>query len=503
MALPGDLDAPDGTTVWSYCWPQSALPGEAVGVHVSSPVPDVVVEVARVGAEREVVWTSTVSAGHHALPDDADRHGCDWPVTCSIPVDPAWRSGFYEVSTQPAYGGGSPHNLAFFVVRPPAGRRAPIVVALGTNTWNAYNDVGGTNTYTGNTQASFERPMVRGLLHKPDGPGRRVPVVGDPDPSMTDHVTWILTNHVSQWSGSAGWPNYEAPFLAWAEREGHEVDVILNADLERPGILDGHRLYLSVGHDEYWTWAMRDTVEAFVAAGGNAAFLSGNTAYWQVRLEDDGATLVAFKQQFEADPVLGTDRQHLLTSIWSDHLIGRPENAMTGVSFTRGGYHRIGRRVPAGAGGYQVERPEHWMLAGTALEYGDVLGAAGTAVGYECDGCELAVGADGRLVPTGADGTPTDLEIVAIAPAAPFDRASSIRPPAPDEPSETEFDTWRVFGAVDDPRGAALLNGHAVLGAFVAGGTVVTTGCTEWAAALAASDPHVVQITRNLLSRLA
>jgi hypothetical protein len=94
------------------------------------------------------------------------------------------------------------------------------------------------------------------------------------------------------------------------------------------------------------------------------------------------------------------------------------------------------------------------------------------------------------------------MEVVAVAPAAPFDRATSIRPPEPDEPSEAEFDVWRVFGAVDDPRGAPLSHGHAVLGSFEAGGTVVTAGCTEWAAALEAGDPHVLQITRNILDRL-
>ena len=49
---------------------------------------------------------------------------------------------------------------------------------------------------------------------------------------------------------------------------------------------------------------MRDTVEQFVGAGGNAAFLSGNVSYWQVRLEDDGRTMVGYKQQLRAGPGL-------------------------------------------------------------------------------------------------------------------------------------------------------------------------------------------------------
>lgn len=501
MTLPGDLDTADGTTVWGYCWPLSGVAGEQIALHCSSPVPEVDVEVARVGGTRDVVWQGSVRAEHLPMPDDADLHGCDWPATTSIEIDPRWRSGFYEVVLQPAAGGGSPHNRAFFVVRP-SQRRARILLGLSTNTWNAYNDVGGTNTYTGATQASFCRPIVRGLLHKPDGPGRRVPVIGDADPTMTDHITYLLSHQVSQWSGSAGWPNYELPFVKWAESAGYELDMVTNNDLAEPGALDGYELFLSVGHDEYWSWEMRDAVEAFIGAGGNAAFLSGNVAFWQVRIEDDGRTMVAYKQQLADDPVFGTDRQDRLTSIWSDHLIGRPENHLTGLSFARGGYHRIGKRSPQGAGGYQVERPEHWLLEGTELEYGDLLGVAGTAVGYECDGCELRVGDDGLLAPTGADGTPEDFEIVAVAPASPFDRRTSVRPPAPDEPSEAEFIAQRVLGDADDPGAERLLHGHAVLGTFTRGGTVVSAGCTEWAAALGAGDEQIDRITRTILDRL-
>ncbi len=47
--------------------------------------------------------------------------------------------------------------------------------------------------------------------------------------------------------------------------------------------------YLSVGHDEYWSWGMRDALDAFTDAGGNAAILSGNTCFWQVRFDDDAS----------------------------------------------------------------------------------------------------------------------------------------------------------------------------------------------------------------------
>ncbi len=502
-----ETEADDAAWIQAYCWPYSTEAGGSVALHVSSPAPRVRVEVARVGAAREVVWSGEISADHHPLPADVDTAGCDWPAATTIPVDPTWRSGYYDVHLAPVAGVASPHSRAFFVVRPGAAPadRAPILVALSTNTWNAYNDVGLTNTYTGNVTASFRRPLARGLLHKPGGgPGRRVTVVEPPDPGMGAHVTYLLEHRLSLWAGSAGWPNYEAPFLRWAEEAGYRVDVCTNADLERPEVLAGHRLLLSVGHDEYWSWPMRDTVEAFVADGGNVAFLSGNTAFWQVRLEgDDGADMAAYKERFEQDPVLGTDREHLLTSIWSDPLVGRPENHMTGLTFTRGGYHRIGKRAPLGAGGYTVMRPDHWLFAGTDLEYGDLLGAAVTAVGYECDGCSMQIGPDGLLVPTGEDGTPDGFEILAVAPAAPFDRRTAVRPVPDDELSEAEFQAWRVLGSSDADTCRRLAHGSAVLGTFTRGGTVVTTGCTEWPAALAEGDAALDRITRTILDRLS
>src|SRR5437588_12141503 len=84
---------------------------------------------------------------------------------------------------------------------------------------------------------------------------------------------------------------------------------------------------------------------------------------------------------------------------------------MTGVSFTRGGYHRIGRNVTNGLGGYTVHRADHWIFQGTRLGYGDVLGAGATVVGYECDGSVFTY-RDGLPYPTGADGTPPSVEIL-------------------------------------------------------------------------------------------
>ena len=163
---------------------------------------------------------------------------------------------------------------------------------------------------------------------------------------------------------------------------------------------------------------------------------------------------------------------------------------MTGVSFTRGGYHRIGRNVTNGLGGYTVHRAGHWIFDGTGLGYGDVLGAGATIVGYECDGCVFTY-RDGLPYPTGEDGTPATFEILGTCPTQHFTRETAPRPPKPGEPSELEYIASRVFGTRDPEAMERIRHGHAVLGAYTndAGATVVTSGSTDWAHGLAGPRP--------------
>ena len=78
------------------------------------------------------------------------------------------------------------------------------MLVLGTNTWLAYNDFGGSNLYTGSTHVSWDRPMANGLLAKPPGAGRRVSVVNPPDPRMAAHVGYIALEHLTRNTRSRG-----------------------------------------------------------------------------------------------------------------------------------------------------------------------------------------------------------------------------------------------------------------------------------------------------------
>ncbi len=482
------------TAVIGYCWPQSALPGERVDLFLSTDdARTVTVEIVRDGLEPELVWRDDlVTVGPQSMPGDAPEQGCAWSTTVSFEVDEEWRTGLYVVRI------GDSAPSAWFVVRTAVPTPGAPLLKLATNTWNAYNDVGGRNLYTGALLASPQRPLAAGFLDKPSGEGSRV--VDD----VGDVLNFAIDQELSLWHGMSGWAGQERRFVEWAEAAGIDLDYAIDADLDRPdgaALLEGRALLLSIGHDEYWTWGMRDRVEDFVAGGGSVAFFSGNTSYWQVRLEHDDRVMAAYKHHYLEDPVMGTDREHLVTSMWADPLTGRPEAAMTGVSFTRGGYHRVHLSAPAGAAGYEVQRAEHWLLEGTDLCRGDLFGTEDRIVGYECDGTEMTV-VDGVLSAAGAGATPEGFTVVATAPATAFDEWTTPLPVEEGNEYELEFHAKRLLGGDTAENMAKLRHGFAVVGEWsnAAGGTVVTVGCTDWAYGL--GDPTVGRITRNVLRRL-
>jgi hypothetical protein len=266
---------------------------------------------------------------------------------------------------------------------------------------------------------------------------------------------------------------------------------------------------LSVGHDEYWSWGMRDRADAFVDAGGSWAIFSGDSCFWQVRYEDDGRTMVSYKARAATeDPVVGTDEARTVTSMWSLPSIGWPEAQTIGLSFTRGGYARVGQATPCSSGGYNIHRPEHPVFAGTDLRYGDVLGGPSRIVAYEVDGCELTM-VNGDPVPTYADGTPEGLEVLATAPA----RLLSITPTysevptalwaSVDPPGDLEGVATALFGSPSAENIARIAHNHAVMGTFTRGkGRVFNAGTTDWSYGLD-GDPLVQRVTANIIRWLS
>jgi hypothetical protein len=498
--------------VEGYCGSLSYAPGERLTIHASCTTASFTAQIHRWGATRRLVWESGALPGvAHELPGDADACGCRWPASVEIDVPEGWRSGFYDVTLT---ADGAPADRAVshacFVVRAGATPAGTLLV-LATNTYNAYNSWGGRSLYTGGTQGSFRRPFGRGMVHREatDRDDRKSPPRRpgeEPDVDGERYQRYRFARGLPGFIGSAGWYTYERRFVEWAEAEGVQLDLAVSADLEHgASLLAGYDLVLGVGHDEYWSAGGRDAVEAFVAGGGTYASLSGNTMFWQVRLEDDGATMVCHKYSAPTtDPRALAGDTAAMTGMWCDPAVGRPESAFLGAGSAYGLYNRFGRATARGSGGFTVYRDDHWLLAGTGLRYGDLLGADDAVVGYETVGCRLTFDELQLPVAAGGDSTPDGVEVVAFTPSSNLamgEYPKSIA--ALDDQGDLEFIATRLYGRLDDETRARVRHGNAVIvvcrpfGAD--GGEVITVGSTDWVFGL--GDPAVAQVTRNILAR--
>jgi hypothetical protein len=263
---------------------------------------------------------------------------------------------------------------------------SPYVAVTSTTTYAAYNDWGGYSLYRafgngeepGNdgtatlgrgVKVSFDRPYTRGF-------------------------------------GSGDLLLFELDAIRWLERQGYDLSYISSVDLHKnPAQLLHHRVYLSLGHDEYWTREMRDGVENARDHGIGLAFLGADAAYWQMRFEADSSgtpdrTIVCYKVETKLhdlaqDPFYMKDNTRV-TSQWRDPVINRPENALIGIMYSS--LTQQQRGFP-----WEVDSTtKSSFLSGTGLQPGLQYGCG--LVGYEWD----------RIFPNGA--TPTGLQVIGTSP---------------------------------------------------------------------------------------
>ncbi|SEH02909.1 hypothetical protein SAMN05444920_13121 [Nonomuraea solani] len=343
--------------------------------------------------------------------------------TWTLKVGSDWPSSLYRA----VLGDG----CAYFVVRASA-PASPVVVAIPFPTWEAYN-----------------RPGVPGEgLYQSEQPDRAVKVSFDRPGAGPQVEEW------------------ELGLLRWLGPSGYAVDYCSGLDLHGGlDLLSRYRLLVINGHDEYWSWEMRDAVEAFARGGGNIAIFSGNTCWWQVRFEDDLRTMVCYRDAV-ADPLARTDPGRT-TVEWPSDPVNRPENTLTGLTFRNGAGCWVDSRVMSQES-YTARFTDHWVYTGTGLRDGDTFGRG--ALGYETDAADLEW-LDGVPRATGRDGTPPSFVVLATA----------------------DLSHWRRYG-----RGGAATMGVHRLGA----GTVFNAGTINWGNTLAA-DPVLARITRNVLDRLS
>ena len=241
---------------------------------------------------------------------------CNWERSLQIKIADDWVSGYYLVKLHELKTDTSVY--AIFVVRDDDST-APILVQASTNTWQAYNVWGDASLY-----GSFGAD--RRYIDK----ARRAYRVS------YDRPYDVNINGQSQF-GAGEFFRWEYNFVRWAESMGFDMTYTTNVDVSLRGqALAQHRLFVSLGHDEYWTKQQRDAVEAARDAGVNIAFFSGNECYWQSRLEPSSkgtkSRVLTVYKDAALDPE-ARDRPKEATVLFADPPVSRPQSMLSGLAY--------------------------------------------------------------------------------------------------------------------------------------------------------------------------
>ncbi|HVQ15561.1 MAG TPA: N,N-dimethylformamidase beta subunit family domain-containing protein, partial [Vicinamibacterales bacterium] len=403
--------------------------GGQIQLFVNTGEPTYTIDIFRVGyygglGARRMMPTISRAGRVQIIPSPAPVTGlveCDWadPYVLNIPnsADATdWMSGIYLAKLTAGVSGKQQYII--FAVRDDA-RFTDLIMAQSVNTYQAYNPWGGKSLY--------------GTIAKRDDTANKATKVSFNRPYFGE-----------QTSGVSEFFYWEAGMARWLESQGYDVSYATNVDVDRdPNLLIPHKAFLSVGHDEYWSWNMRDHVESARDSGVNLGFFSGNASYWQVRLEPSvvggqpARTLVGYKERWAEDPITP---DYLKTNQFRLAPVNRPEDAMIGVRF-----------VTQARTALVVEDASHWVFSGTGLKNGDRLTKddGSTFIGYEVD---------------------------AMGPSSPANAQRQAHSPV--TPAAAYFSDMTTYRA---PSGA----------------TVFATGSIGWSQTI----PQVVQMTRNVLAR--
>src|SRR5665213_1029842 len=243
----------------------------------------------------------------------------NWTESASWSVPATAVSGIYIARLRQT---GSPDGShVVFIVRDDQAQ-ADVIVQTSDTTWQAYNTYGGNSLYVGNSKYSNPPRAVKVSYNRPF-------TTRDTGPE-----DWVF--------------NAEYPMVRWLEANGYNVSYMTGVDTDRYGAteLTRHRVFIAVGHDEYWSAAQRHNVENARTAGVHLGFFTGNGVFWKTRWEAgiDGTgtpyrTLVSYKET-HANAKIDPLDPPTWTGSWRDPRFsppadgGKPENALMGTIFT-------------------------------------------------------------------------------------------------------------------------------------------------------------------------
>ena len=291
---------------------------------------------------------------------------CQWTPSYTLNVPATWTTGSYIVKLT-RLDGQKLQSYMTFVVRDDSST-AKIAYSLDVTTWQAYNFWGGA----GNSDVGYDLySRFNDVTYDSTGP--RAYTVSFDRPYLDE----------GEVDGAGEFFNWDFPMIRWMESKGYDMTYIADTDLEsNPHLLAAHKVFVNVGHDEYYSDNMRAAITNGIAAGTNMAFFSANNFYFRITWAPDGAGNPLREQHADKNALPGST-----TYQWRNLTPAEPENEIGGVML-----EGVANDRP-----YLVANANSWIYSGTGLHAytgngttGVVLSGSGQnalrgIVGYEFD----------------------------------------------------------------------------------------------------------------------
>ena len=330
-SVPGKSSRVPTGWVEGYADTTSARPGQTVTLYVACDAATWHAEVYRMGwyggdlgrliftsdeIEKQWQFAAEVEPTLDELGNDTKMRVAGWGPSLELDVTDEWPPGSYLIKL--VASSGEAHYVPLTVRRDTA--VGSLVVVSAVTTWQAYNPWGGCSLYE-----CF------------DGPGRSKVVSFDRPYARS--YNW----------GSADFLTHELPLIALIEELGIDTAYVTDIDLHTSGLGENDRLdmvfagrtaLLSTGHDEYYSTAMRDTLERAREAGVNLAFFGANAVYRNIRLEPNADGLpyrVMPNYRIAGDDPLTESEPEQSTVQWRNPPLARPESELIGVQYFAAG----------------------------------------------------------------------------------------------------------------------------------------------------------------------
>lgn len=313
----------------------SVMPGEEIDFMVSmAPAGRFMLDIYRMGyyngaGGRHMTKLGPFKASPQPMPMMAMERvrECNWEKSVSFRIPKEWPSGIYLGKLTRDDEELRAQSYVIFVVK--EYRKTDLLCQTSDLTWNAYNKWPGKNSlyddgtpeiwYTGpHVRVSFDRPYAK-YCQVVDAPGT---------------------------VGSGSFLLWEHPMVFWLEQQGYDVKYCSGVDLHTDaGILKTSKVFLSVGHDEYWSRKMFDELLKAREEGLSLAFFSGNTMWHEIFFYDSSVT---------GEPCRVYSRKGFVEDF------GGEEAKLMGL-----------KSGPNAYGDWVVTKPEHWVYQGLEARAGD------------------------------------------------------------------------------------------------------------------------------------